>query len=321
MIGRCAAMVDVYRRIARIAPTTLTVLIEGETGTGKELVARGIHALSTRNSGPFIAVNSAGVPREIMESEFFGSERGAFTDAVTREGVFERASGGTVFLDEIGDLSASAQAVLLRVLDQKVVSRLGGRREIAVNVRVIAATNADLLTAVRDGRFREDLYYRLAQSSVRLPPLRSRGDDLQMLAEAFLNRLCRTVHGMTRRLSANAWSTLRGHSWPGNVRELENVLTQACTLARGDIVHAEDVAAVMAREGAGARVAIPPRRDGVTLTDALREIVETAERQWIIEALGKAGTRKDAARELGIDVRTLYHKMMAYRIVSPDTQC
>ncbi len=320
MIGRCPAMVDVYWRIARIAPTPLTVLIEGETGTGKELVARGIHTLSRRCQGPFVAVNSAGVPREILESELFGSERGAFTDAVTRDGVFERASGGTLFLDEIADLSASAQAVLLRVLDQRVVSRLGGRREIPVNVRVIAATNARLRAAARDGRFRQDLYHRLAQSSVHLPPLRARVDDVQLLAEAFLERLCRTLQGEPKRLSASASSVLRDHSWPGNVRELQNVLSQACLLAPADVIDGEHILAAMGREESGAGYSVPARPAGVTLAEALQRVAEAAERQWIIEALAKAGTRKNAARELGIDVKTLYRKMEIYRISPPGAE-
>ncbi|MFL5303397.1 MAG: sigma-54-dependent transcriptional regulator, partial [Anaeromyxobacteraceae bacterium] len=225
LIGRSAAMVEVYKEIGRVARTEMTVLLMGESGTGKELVARAVHANSARARGPFVTVNMAAIPRDLMESELYGHEKGSFTGAVERRpGKFELANGGTLFLDEIGEMPVELQAKLLRVLQEREVDRVGGSRPLSVDVRIVAATNADLARSVEDGRFRRDLYYRLAVVPIRLPPLREREGDVVLLARHYIAKYGEQLKGRPVTLAKDAEPLLLAHPWPGNVRELQNVL-------------------------------------------------------------------------------------------------
>jgi two-component system nitrogen regulation response regulator GlnG len=251
LIGRSPAMQDVYRMITRVLRNDLTVLILGESGTGKELVAEAIHQLGHRNAGPFVALNAAAIPRELIESELFGHEKGAFTGAVGRSiGKFEQANGGTLFLDEIGDMPAEAQTRLLRALQSGRVRRVGGRDEIAIDVRIIAATNRELGPMIADGRFREDLFYRLNVVPIRLPPLRERAGDIQPLARHFL-RLAAREGLPSRRLSDDAASLLSVQLWRGNVRELRNLVYRAALLARDDVIDAGTVRQLLTESPVG----------------------------------------------------------------------
>ncbi len=247
LIGRSPTMQEVYRVIARVVSTDLTVLVSGESGTGKELVARAIHDLGSRASAPFVAINMAAIPRELIESELFGYERGAFTGATQRTaGRFEQAEGGTLFLDEIGDMPIEAQTRLLRVLQQGEFTTVGGARTIRADVRIVAATNRDLAAQVTAGLFREDLFYRLNVVPIALPALRERRSDVALLAHHFLDRAA--AEGLPRRsLSDSALQALRGHGWPGNVRELENLMRRLAVLARDEVI---DEAAIRAMIGA-----------------------------------------------------------------------
>ena len=238
LIGRSAAMQEVYRTIARVISNDLSILVLGESGTGKELVAEAIHNLGLRRERPFVAINMAAIPRELIEAELFGYEKGAFTGAATRTaGKFEQAQGGTLFLDEIGDMPMEAQTRLLRVLQSGEVTTVGGTRSIRVDVRIIAATNKDLWTLLLDGRFREDLYYRLNVVPIRLPALRQRGEDIGELARYFLERAA--ADGLPRKaLDPGAITRLMQHGWPGNVRELENLMRRLAVLSREDVITA-----------------------------------------------------------------------------------
>ncbi|MFA6220286.1 MAG: nitrogen regulation protein NR(I) [Erythrobacter sp.] len=241
LIGRSPAMQGVYRMITRVLRNDLTVLVTGESGTGKELVAEAIHDLGSRRTGPFVAVNMAAIPHDLLESELFGHERGAFTGAISQQiGKFEQANGGTLFLDEIGDMPAEAQTRLLRALQSGRIRRVGGRQEIGVDVRIIAATNRDLAPMIADGRFREDLFYRLNVVPIHLPPLRERREDIGALVRHFLGQAA--IEGLARRQVTEAAITrLAACQWPGNVRELRNVVFRLALLARDDVI---DVAAV-----------------------------------------------------------------------------
>ncbi|MBV9118366.1 MAG: nitrogen regulation protein NR(I), partial [Acetobacteraceae bacterium] len=256
LIGRSPAMQDIYRTIARLTTADLTVMINGESGTGKELVARALHEHGKRRGGPFVAINMAAIPRELIESELFGHERGAFTGALTRfAGRFEQASGGTLFLDEIGDMPAEAQTRLLRVLQEGEFTTVGGRQPIRANVRIVAATHRDLRAAIRHGLFREDLFYRLNVVPIRLPPLRERAEDIPLLARHFLDRA--RLDGLPAKLlDQGAVERLRRHSWPGNVREVENLMRRLAALYPGDTIAAEAIEAELA-EAAPALAAGP----------------------------------------------------------------
>jgi two-component system, NtrC family, nitrogen regulation response regulator GlnG len=246
LIGRSPAMQDIYRTIARLTTADLTVMINGESGTGKELVARALHEHGKRRGGPFVAINMAAIPRELIESELFGHERGAFTGALTRfAGRFEQASGGTLFLDEIGDMPAEAQTRLLRVLQEGEFTTVGGRQPIKANVRIIAATHRDLRSAIRHGLFREDLFYRLNVVPIRLPPLRERAEDIPLLARHFLDRA--RLDGLPAKLlDQGAIERLKRHPWPGNVREVENLMRRLAALYPGDMIGAEAIEAELA---------------------------------------------------------------------------
>src|SRR5271169_1695044 len=243
LIGRSPAMQEIYRTVARLTTADLTVMINGESGTGKELVARALHDYGKRRAGPFVAINMAAIPRELIESELFGHERGAFTGATNRsQGRFEQANGGTLFLDEIGDMPPEAQTRLLRVLQQGEYTSVGGRQPIKANVRIIAATHRDLRNSIRQGQFREDLFYRLNVVPIRLPPLRERAEDLPLLARHFLER-AREDGLPAKSLDAGALERLKRYSWPGNVREVENLMRRLAALCPHDTIGAEQIAA------------------------------------------------------------------------------
>ena len=306
MVGDSPAMVDVYRRILRVAPTDCTVLIQGETGTGKELVARSIHKRS-RREGPFLGINVSAIPETLFEDQLFGHEAGAFTDArAGTPGWFEAASGGTLFLDEIGELSPSAQAKLLRVLDDRRFARLGSRRLLPVTARLLTATNRDLAGAVAAGEYRGDLYHRLTALTIRVPALRDRGDDVPRLLDYYRD-LIESEIGGTAELSEAARRILTAYRWPGNVRELQNTLRGALLSAPGAVIDERDLPAEV-RHGAPQSPCLPPcLPEGVTLRQAWLAF----ERQCIDQTLERCGgIREAAAKRLGIDSKTLRRKLM-----------
>jgi two-component system nitrogen regulation response regulator NtrX len=297
LVGRSPAVERVRAAIARLAPIPSSVLILGESGSGKELVARDLHRLGTHSSAPFVAINCAALPENLVESELFGHERGAFTGAAaTRRGAFEAAERGTLFLDEIGDLPAAAQAKLLRVLEERTVSRLGGHRALPVEARVIAATHRDLEADVRAGRFRDDLYYRLNVHVIRVPPLRERLDDVPELAERFVAAICERFGMRPKRLSPAATAILRAHNWGrNNVRELRNVIERMIIATDGDVIRAEHAPPDLRVGG--------PEADPGTGRDrrTFQELREHAERQIILAALERNGMQvTKTAQELGL---------------------
>ena len=303
LIGECPAIEALQSTIRRVANTELAILIMGENGTGKEVVARMIHYLSSRRHEPLVAVNCAALTETLLESELFGHEKGAFTDAhETRMGKFELASGGTLFLDEIGDMSLNGQAKLLRVLEEKVVVRVGGSTSIHTDARVFAATNQNLAEMVRNKRFREDLYYRLNVVTLDLPPMRERGNDVMLLAKHFLKDFCIQARRPVPKFTAAARKRLLGHPWPGNVRELRNLMERLAYLLQGDKVDADDVAFILSPDEASPYV----RSFDLALSDATQEFqVEYIKKH--IEMT--RGNMTDAARRLGLHRSNLYRKM------------
>ena len=306
MVGPSDAMREVHKRIGLAAVSAAPVLVLGETGTGKEMVARALHRHSSRAGGPFVAINCAAIPKDLLESELFGHVRGAFTGAIgERLGCFRSADRGVLLLDEIGDMALGVQAKILRALQEGEVTPLGSHRTVKVDVRVIAATHSDLSAAVREGSFREDLYYRLDVLTLRIPPLRERLADILPLAEHFLRRA--PAPGAPKSLSASAAQALLRHSWPGNVRELRNLMERCQALARHRVIGLPDISLERA-----------PRAEGGTLPpdwlDAeLPEAVERLERELLAHALAQAaGNRTEAARRLGIHRQLLYRKLMQY---------
>jgi DNA-binding NtrC family response regulator len=255
LVGGSQALVEVFKTVGRVAPSDATVLVTGESGTGKELVARALHGASGRREGPFVAVNCAAIPEDLLESELFGHERGAFTGAVARKlGRFERAHGGTLFLDEIGDMSLVLQAKILRALQEREIERLGGEERIPLDVRVVAATHRDLQAMMAEGEFREDLFYRLAVVRLHLPPLRERRGDVRLLALHYAGLFARAHGRSVRGFTRDALEVLQAHPWPGNVRELRNVLERAVLLAGGGVLLPEHV---QPAEGGGGASAAP----------------------------------------------------------------
>jgi DNA-binding NtrC family response regulator len=314
MVGESSPMHKLYEQIRRVAPTQARVLILGENGTGKELIARAVHRSSARGRQPFVRVNCAAIPRELFESELFGHERGAFTGATSRrKGKFVRANGGTAFLDEVGEIPLELQPKILRVLESGEVEPVGSDRESVVDVRVIAATNRDLEKAVDEGRFREDLYYRLKVVTLEAPPLRDRRDDIPALAEHFLRLACRENNLRAKKLDRGAISVLAAHHWPGNVRELRNLIERLVIMVPGDLI---DEAA--ARESLPAPKPPAPGGEG-TGAGTLRETMERLERQVIRNALERNGWKMAAtARALGLERSHLYKKVKALGIERPD---
>ncbi len=315
IIGVCPKIQDLFRMLSKVAPVDVTVLATGESGTGKELVARAIHRQSSRARGPFHAVNCSAIPESLIEAEFFGHEKGAFTDAqVSRPGRFEQARGGILFLDEVCDLSLAAQAKLLRALQERQIVRIGGHEPRQVDVRVIAATNRDLEQATRSGAFREDLYWRLNVVSIRLPPLRERRQDLPLLIDHFLAKFSRELGLRVHAISDEARQMLLDYSWPGNVRELENTLCQAMILAEGEQLETCDLAARVS--GAGVEA---PDLSKITLAEALGTVTAQLERELIVRRLTEhRGHRTATAESLGISRKTLFNKMRQHAIGSGD---
>jgi DNA-binding NtrC family response regulator len=308
LVGKSTAMQEIYRLIELAGPTTAPVLVCGESGTGKELVARTLHDRSPRARGPFVAVNCAAIPETLLESEILGHERGAFTGAFERRpGCFELANGGTLLLDEIAEMASTTQAKFLRVLQEGTVRRLGGKTEIAVDVRVLAATNKEPLRAVKDGVFREDLFYRLNVFSIAIPPLRERRDDIALLIDAFLEEFNSRYERQVKSVDDEARRMLLEHAWPGNARELRNVIERAVVVCDGDLVTARH----LPREfGAGARPPAAPDPGEATVGTSLDE----AEKRLILRTLEAAsGNKTRAAEILGISVRTLHNKLHRYR--------
>jgi DNA-binding NtrC family response regulator len=317
LMGGSVAVADVVRQVEQVAGSTLTVLLQGETGTGKELVARAIHAHSTYREGPFVAVDCGAIPETLIESELFGHEKGAFTDAhVRKPGRFQQAAGGSLFLDEVSNLSAATQSKLLRVLQDRHVQPLGATAAQPVDVRVIAAANVSLETEIRTGRFRQDLYYRVAEFIIALPALRSRPGDIRHLANRFLAETRMELKRPVRAFSEEAMARLETHRWPGNVRELRNVVRRAVLLST-DLIESQALGALTdtgpssaeARDGARG-----PRR---TLKEVGEQAATLAERQAIRDALDASGGNKtEAARMLRTDYKTLHVKMKRYGLSS-----
>ncbi|MFP2927631.1 sigma-54-dependent transcriptional regulator [Pyxidicoccus sp. 3LG] len=302
MVGQSPAFRAMLDTIRQAAPSTATVLLLGESGTGKELAARSVHEYSNRSKGPFVAVNCGALPENILEAELFGVERGAFTGAVARrEGRFERASGGTLFLDEVGEMPLSAQVKLLRALAEGEIERLGGTQTVKVDVRLVAATNKDLQKEVAEGRFREDLYYRLNVVEIRVPALASRREDIPLLADAFLRRFAAKNGKVLRGFSQEALGVLENYAWPGNVRELRNAVERAVVLARGEVLDASDLPESVRKGplGSAGQLVIP-----------IGTPMEEVERRVIHETLRHTkGDKTLAARLLGIAARTIYRKL------------
>ena len=297
------AMVGVRRQVQDVAGTTATVMINGESGTGKELIARAIHLMSPRKKGSFIPLNCAAIPENLLESELFGHERGAFTGAVqARQGKFELAQGGTIFLDEIGEMPLLLQAKLLRVIQERTFERVGGSREIKADVRIVAATHRDLAVEVQEKRFREDLFYRLNVFPLRLPPLRERRDVLPLLTEYFIRRFSRDMGKKPARIETEALKRLRDHDWPGNIRELQNALERAVIIA-------------------GSSIGVAQLPEGIA-TGPIRQdegLLKAMERDAIMLALKKCrNNRRKAAEELGISRRTLQYRLKEYGIGAED---
>jgi DNA-binding NtrC family response regulator len=313
LIGNSPAMVEIYERIRQVAPTRATVLIEGESGTGKELVAQSLHNLSPRQANRFVAVHCAALSPQLLESELFGHEKGAFTGATERRiGRFEEANHGTIFLDEIGEIDGATQVKLLRALGEQTVQRVGSNQSIKVNVRVIAATNKNLEAMVREGKFRDDLFYRLDVVPIHLPPLRDRREDLPLLINAFVREFARQNEKKVTGLTAEAQDALQRYDWPGNVRELRAALEHAVALCRGERIAVRD---------------LPPRVIGAATRGGLPHVLtaggkpnlnlEAMEKDFIQQALALTeGNITEAARLLGISRRTLHRKIKTYGISS-----
>jgi len=309
MLGEGASMRRLREIVHRAAASEGRVLVVGENGTGKELVARALHAGSRRREGPFVKLNCAAVPAELIESELFGHEKGAFTGAITaRKGKFELADRGTLFLDEVGDMPAAMQAKVLRVLQEGEFERVGGGAPLRCDVRVIAATNKDLHAEVAAGRFREDLYYRLAVVPIPVPPLRERREDIPELAAAFLAEACEKNGRRAMRLDREAVAALQSHDWPGNVRELRNLVERIAILCDGPEISADDVAAVLP-------AARPPRGDRYREGAPLKDLLDEAEREIVLAALSAhRDNMAETARALGLERSHLYKKLRALGI-------
>jgi two-component system response regulator AtoC len=312
VLSRSPKMHAVFELIEQVATTNATVLIEGETGTGKEQIALAIHNASTHRKGPFMAVSCAAFNENLLESELFGHEKGAYTGATAqRKGRIEQAHGGTLFLDEVGDVPASMQVKLLRVLQERTFERVGGTTPIEVDVRVVAATNRDLRRLVRKGEFREDLYYRLDVIRIDLPPLRERLEDVPLLAAHFAHKHA-PRDGAAPRLTAEALEALSAHAWPGNVRELENFIERACVTARGGEIGVDDLPGLGGAPAAGGSVEIDLRKP---LRQLLGEVVAGVEREYLVKALRKTrGHVGKAARLCGYSRRSITGKLAEYHI-------
>lgn len=315
IIGRSEPFVQVLDLVAKVAPTDSTILLTGETGTGKELIADAIHRLSPRRGNPIIKLNCAAIPENLLESELFGHEKGAFTDAIRKKpGKFDLADGGTIFLDEIGDMSPSTQTKLLRVVQEKAYTPVGGEREKIVDVRIIAASNKELTVEVQEGRFREDLFYRLNVITISIPPLRERKSDVLVLADHFLDQVAKRGHHQKKSLARSALDRLLAYSWPGNIRELENTMERATLLSNGLVIQAEDLpispySKQPMGNGDGAT------QGWVTKGASLNEMLQAFEKELIVRALMKSkGIQVEAAKILGVSHKNLWHKVKKHNI-------
>jgi DNA-binding NtrC family response regulator len=312
IIGESDVIKQAVGETQRVAQTEATVLLLGESGTGKELFARAVHHLSSRRDKPFVAINCAAIPETLIENELFGHERGAFTGASDRrQGKFELASSGTVFLDEIGELPLGVQGKLLRAIEEKMVDRIGGRAPVPVDVRVVAATNKDLRSAVDRGEFRGDLFFRLAVFPVEIPPLRERKDDILLLAKYFASVLGRELRGREAELSDDAVAQLQKHTWPGNVRELENAIERACILSDSLVLQPSDLGFLTSKSPADETL------QGLDLSGTLSDVTHRAlslvERKKIEAALAdNSGNKSRTAEDLGISYKTLLNKIKDY---------
>jgi len=319
IVGQSPVMRAVVDMVRRVAPLDSTVLITGESGAGKEVVADAIHALSKRAGAPFIKVNCAAIPENLLESELFGHEKGAFTGAVAlKKGKFELAQNGTIMLDEIGDMPLFLQPKLLRAVEQKQIERVGGTRPIDIDIRIVAATNQDLQTLVAEKKFRADLFYRLSVAAIPLPPLRDRKEDLPLLVGHFLERINPRVGVNLRGVSREGMQLLYDCDWPGNVRQLANVLERAAIVSSGDVLTAADIHRAL--DGSTRQVAVTDTADTVSdTTGNLRDTLQDMERNMIVAALKKTGgVQKDAARLLGVSPKNLWNKIQKHGIGTAD---
>ncbi|MGO9465068.1 MAG: sigma-54-dependent transcriptional regulator [Isosphaeraceae bacterium] len=313
ILSKNPRMHDVFELISHVAQCNSTVLIDGETGTGKELVARAVHDASPRRAGPFVAVNCAALPESLLESELFGHEKGAFTSAIgQRKGRFEIAHGGTIFLDEVGEIPPAMQAKLLRVLQERRFERVGGTQTIEIDVRLVAATNRDLLRLAKDGKFREDLYYRLNVVKVDLPPLRDRTEDIPLLATHFVQKFS-APGGSPKLISPEAMEALLQHGWPGNVRELENAIERACVTSREDIIRPENLPdEILNLPRQGNHIPVDLSRP---LADQVAELSAAVEERFLRRALTQTrGHIGRTAQIMGLSRRTVSDKIAHYRI-------
>lgn len=308
IIGVSEKIKEVSALVQKVADSDTTVLFLGESGTGKELFARAIHQLSNRRKGPYVTINCAAIPHELLENELFGSERGAYTGSVARKmGKFEIANGGSIFLDEVGDLEMALQAKLLRVLQEKTFERLGGTKVISVDVRVIAASNVDLKEAIAKKKFREDLYYRLSVFPITIPPLRERVEDIPHLANYFIEKYCREMNKKTKKLSKDSLALLEKYNWPGNVRELENTIERAIILCSGNIITPEHLAI---RLPSASEIRL---REGAGLKEVGALAQSEAEKGLIKRVLAQTrGNKRKAAQILKVDYTTLFEKIKKY---------
>ena len=306
IIGNGAAMQAVFQQIRQVATTEATVLIQGESGTGKELIARALHDLSDRSSGPFIAVNLGAMPENLLESELFGHEKGSFSGASRQKpGCFEQAAGGTLFLDEVTEMSAKSQVDLLRVLESRVFTRVGGEELIHTDVRIVSATNRSVHELIEEGVFREDLFYRLNVIPIEVPPLRARREDIPLLVEHFLEQFCTRHSRDAKQLSPAAMQTLVSSNWPGNVRQLRNMIERIVVTHSGEVIHHDELPAELTRTPSPANKTLVP----------LAEAVEACERETIAAVLNAYDLHRDkTAKALGISVRTLHYKMSRYNL-------
>ncbi len=325
ILGQSPIWKDVFRILSKVAPTDSTVLVTGESGTGKELLVRALHTNSLRKAKPFVPINCGAIPGELLESELFGHEKGAFTHAIrSRAGRFELAAGGTIFLDEIGEMELNLQVKILRILQEKEFERVGGNKTISTDVRIVAATNRDLEKEVEKGNFREDLFYRLNVIPLHLPPLRERGDDILLLAKTFLQRFCQEKDRKELKLGAETEALLKQYSWPGNVRELENFMERISILCDNSTVKRSDLPPKILQqtqnmapknqapktEATRTEFCAPRLKDLQKSGLGLKEFFEAMEEQLLLEALQQAdGIKNKAAELLGIKRTTLIEKL------------
>ncbi len=312
IFGQCPEIEEVFTTIRKVASTDVPVMILGENGTGKEMVARAIHELSLRKDGPFIPINCGAIPENLLEAELFGHEKGAFTGAAARvQGKVEFAHGGTLFLDEIGEMPAALQVKLLRFLQEKLIQRVGGREDILVDARIVAATNVDIAKAIAQGEFREDLYYRISVITVSLPPLRERGADVVLLANLFLRRFGSEFNKRVRGFSSEALHSLNSYHWPGNVRELENKVKRAVVMSDAPIIEPADLGFRETPVVAGAGSVVGSESHGVDFSKlSLKDARNLVERDMVTETIGKLeGNIARAAEALGVSRPTLYDLM------------